>query len=94
MAFVKAKREKVYMKALLTGASGSGKSMSSLELAYGMYKKCGGPGIAYIGTEGDRDKLYAEQKSRHGDYTFDYEIGFLEIYYVKDGYDSKRYGRR
>ena len=86
MAFVKAKREKVYMKALLTGASGSGKSMSSLELAYGMYKKCGGPGIAYIGTEGDRDKLYAEQKSRHGDYTFDYEIDQLTDPFTTDKY--------
>lgn len=74
MAFVKAVREKVYMKALLTGASGSGKSQSALELATGLFRKAGGEGIAYIGTEGDRDKLYAQQKSKHGDYTFEYDL--------------------
>ena len=30
--------------------------------------------IAYIGTEGDRDKLYAQKKSKHGDYTFEYDL--------------------
>lgn len=74
MAIVKAKRIKVFLKALLTGASGSGKSQSALELATGIFKKCGGEGILYIGTEGDRDKLYAEQKSKHGGYTFEYDL--------------------
>ena len=73
MAFVKAVREKVYLKALLTGASGSGKSQSALELATGIANKCGS-GIAYIGTEGDRDKLYAQAKSKHGDYMFEYDL--------------------
>lgn len=73
MAFVKAVREKVYLKALLTGASGSGKSQSALELATGIASKCGS-GIAYIGTEGDRDKLYAQAKSKHGDYVFEYDL--------------------
>ena len=74
MAIVRAKRIKVDLKMLLTGASGSGKSQSALEIATGIYSKCGGEGILYIGTEGDRDKLYAEQKSKHGGYTFEYDL--------------------
>ena len=76
MAFVKAVREKVYAKVLLTGASGSGKSQSALELATGIARKCNSS-IAYIGTEGDRDKLYAGVKSKHGDYTFEYDLAQL-----------------
>lgn len=86
MAFVKAQRIKVYLKALLTGASGSGKSQSALELATGLFKKCGGTGIAYIGTEGDRDKLYAQQKSKHGGYTFEYDLLQLTEPYATDSY--------
>ncbi len=77
MAFVKAVREKVYLKALLTGPSGCGKSWSALELATGLSRKCDSD-IAYIGTEGDRDKLYAQKKSKHGDYTFEYDLLQLE----------------
>lgn len=73
MAFIKAVREKVYLKTLLTGPSGCGKSWSALELATGLSRKCGSD-IAYIGTEGDRDKLYAQKKSKHGDYTFEYDL--------------------
>lgn len=86
MAFVKAVREKVYMKTLLTGPSGAGKSQSALELATGIYKKCGGEGIAYIGTEGDRDKLYAGTKSKHGDYRFQYDLLQLEDPFTTDKY--------
>lgn len=85
MAFVKAVREKVYLKVLLTGASGSGKSQSALELATGIAKKCGSD-IAYIGTEGDRDKLYAQGKSKHGDYTFEYDLLQLSDPYTTDKY--------
>ena len=85
MAFVKAIREKVYLKVLLTGASGSGKSQSALELATGIAKKCGSD-IAYIGTEGDRDKLYAQGKSKHGDYTFEYDLLQLSDPYTTDKY--------
>ena len=60
MAFVKAKREQVWIKALLTGPSGSGKSYSALRLATGVAKKCGSD-IAYIGTEASRDKFYANE---------------------------------
>lgn len=86
MAFIKAKREKVYAKTLLTGASGAGKSQSALEMAIGMLKMCGGPGIAYIGTEGDRDKLYAQTKSKHGDYTFEYDLLQLTDPFTTDSY--------
>jgi len=85
MAFVKAVREKVYLKVLLTGASGSGKSQSALELATGISRKCGSD-IAYIGTEGDRDKLYAQCKSKHGDYVFEYDLLQLEDPYTTDKY--------
>ena len=86
MAFVKAVREKVKAKVLLSGPSGAGKSLSACELATGIYRKCGGPGIAYIGTEGDRDKLYAQTKSKHGDYTFEYDLLQLSDPFTTDKY--------
>lgn len=85
MAFVKAVREKVYLKVLLTGASGSGKSLSALELATGISRKTGSS-IAYIGTEGDRDKLYAQYKSKHGDYNFEYDLLQLTDPFTTDNY--------
>lgn len=84
--FIKAIRAKVFAKVLLTGASGSGKSQSALEFAMGMFKRCGGTGIAYIGTEGDRDKLYAQTGSKHGDYTFEYDLLQLEDPFTTDSY--------
>lgn len=86
MAFIRAKRNKVYSKTLLTGPSGSGKSMSAIELGTGLFRKCEGTGIAYIGTEGDRDKLYAEVKSRHGDYQMIYDLCQLEEPFNTDKY--------
>lgn len=65
MAFAKAEREKVWIKLLLEGASGSGKSYSALRVATGLAKKCDSR-IAYIGTEGSRDKYYANE--------FDYDL--------------------
>ena len=85
MAFVKAVREKVYVKVLLTGASGSGKSQSGLELCTGLARKTGS-GIAYIGTEGDRDRLYAQFKSKHGDYRLEYDLLQLEDPFTTDKY--------
>lgn len=89
MAFVRALRQQVWLKEILCGASGSGKSQSALEIATGMLsemKKEGnaGSGIAYIGTEGDRDKLYAQAKSKHGDYTFEYDLLQLTEPYTTD----------
>ena len=67
--FQKAKREQVWLKVLLSGVSGSGKSYSALKLATGIAKKCNSA-IAYIGTEGSRNKYYANE--------FDYDLLELE----------------
>lgn len=65
LSFQKAKREQVYVKVLLSGASGSGKSYSALKMATGLAKKCNSA-IAYIGTESSRNKYYANE--------FDYDL--------------------
>lgn len=68
-----AKREQIYVKALIGGPSGSGKSYSALRIATGIAKREGdGAKIGYIGTEGVRDKLYANE--------FDYDLISLEEY--------------
>lgn len=67
--FQKAKREQVWLKVLLSGASGCGKSYSALRLAKGIAEKCGSD-IAFIGTEGSRNKYYADE--------FDYDLLELE----------------
>ena len=77
MAFVKAKREKVWLKILLSGASGSGKSYSALILADAIAKQCGSR-VAYIGTEGSRDKYYSDE--------FDYDLNQIEDPYTTDKY--------
>lgn len=69
IGFQKAKREQVWLKVLLSGASGSGKSYSALKVATGIAKECGSS-IAYIGTEGSRNKYYADE--------FDYDLLELE----------------
>ena len=68
--FQKAKREQVWLKVLLSGASGCGKSYSALKMATGLVRKCGGAGIAFIGTEGSRNKYYADE--------FEYDLLELE----------------
>lgn len=73
MAFVKAVREQVNSKVIIVSPSGGGKTQSLLELATGLSRKTGSR-IAFIGTEGDRDKLYAGKKSPHGDYYYDYDL--------------------
>lgn len=77
MAFQKAKREQVWLKVLLSGASGSGKSYSALKIATGIAKKCNS-GIAYIGTEGSRDKYYSNE--------FDYDLLQLSDPFTTDKY--------
>ncbi len=86
MAFKKATRQKVHAKILLSGPSGAGKSQSACELATGILRGCGGSGIAYIGTEGDRDLLYAQMKSEHGDYSFEYDLCQLDDPFTTDKY--------
>lgn len=75
MQIRKASRSMTYAKILLTGPSGSGKSMGALRLAVGMANKMPDIGenskrVGYIGSEGDRDELYADQ--------YDYDIISLE----------------
>jgi hypothetical protein len=68
-----AKREQIFVKALIGGPSGSGKSYSALRVATGIAGREGeGTKIGYIGTEGMRDKLYANE--------FDYDLISLEEY--------------
>jgi hypothetical protein len=75
--FIKAKKEQVWLKVLLSGASGSGKSYSALRVAKGIADKCGSR-IAYIGTEGSRNKYYAS--------SFDYDLLELEDPFTIDKY--------
>ena len=77
MAFVKAVRQQVYLKAILTGSSGSGKSLGALILAQGFSNKNGGR-IAVIGTEGDRDLLYAGDSTDIVKNVYEYDLLQLE----------------
>ena len=67
--FVKAKREQVWIKAILVGPSGCGKSVGALRVATGLAKKCDSR-VAYIGTEGSRDLYYASN--------YDYDLLQIE----------------
>ena len=77
MGFQKAKREQIWLKVLLTSPSGGGKSYSALRLATGIAKKANSR-IAFIGTEGSRDKYYANE--------FDYDLLQLEEPYTDNSY--------
>ena len=77
MEFTKALMEQVWLKILLSGASGSGKSFSALRMATGIAKKCNSR-VAFIGTEGSRNKYYAS--------IFDYDLLELEDPFTIDKY--------
>lgn len=77
LSFVKAVREKVFIKALLSGASGSGKSVSALRMATGIANKCKGK-IAMIGTESSRDLYYSNE--------YDYDLLQLEDPFTPEKY--------
>ncbi len=79
MGFEKAKREQVWLKILLSSPSGGGKSYSALRIATGIAKKCDSK-IAYIGTEGSRDKYYANE--------FDYDLLQLESFSISEYMDA------
>ena len=73
LRLLKQKKEQICVKVLVSGPSGSGKSYSALRLATGIAGRVGeGTKIGYIGTEGMRDKLYANE--------FDYDLISLEEY--------------
>jgi len=71
MAFVKAKRAKVWVKVQFVGTSGSGKTTSALLVADGLAKKMGS-GIAFISTEKSRTMYNADK--------FDYDVEELTDY--------------
>lgn len=75
--FQKAKREKIWIKGLLGGASGSGKTYTGLRVATGIAKKAGGR-IAAIDTENGRIKYYANE--------FDFDDMQLEEPYTPEKY--------
>lgn len=77
MGFQKAKREKIWVKVLLSGASGSGKSYSALRLATGFASQCGGR-FAAIDTENGRIRYYADE--------FDFDDLQLEEPYTPEKY--------
>lgn len=55
----KAKRESVWIKMLLQGASNSGKTYSGLRVAQGILSKVGGEGVCMINAEASRGVYYA-----------------------------------
>lgn len=59
--FKKAVRENLWVKVLLSGPSGAGKTYSALRLATGMVAKTGGSGVAYVDTENRRASYYANE---------------------------------
>lgn len=77
LSFTKAVREKVFIKTLLSGASGSGKSVSALRMATGIARKCDGK-IAMIGTESSRDLYYSNE--------YDYDLLQLEDPFTPEKY--------
>lgn len=79
MGFVKAKKEKIWVKALLAGPSGSGKSYSALRVATGMARKCDSR-VAVIDTENGRIRYYANE--------FDFDDMQLDEPYSPEKYIS------
>lgn len=75
--FKKAVREQIWIKVLLGGASGSGKTFSALRLAKGIANKSGGK-IAAIDTENGRIRYYANE--------FDFDDLQLEVPYSPEKY--------
>lgn len=77
MAFQKAKREQLWLKILMAGSSGSGKSYSALRVAKGIAQKSGGK-VAAIDTENGRIRYYANE--------FDFDDLQLETPYTPEKY--------
>ena len=79
MGFQKAKREKIWLKILLAGSSGSGKTYSALRVASGLAKKLESR-IAAIDTENGRIRYYANE--------FDFDDMQLEMPYSPEKYNE------
>lgn len=82
-SFQKAKRENIWAKILQIAPSGGGKSFGSLRLATGLAKALSidtgnEERIGYIGTEGSRDKYYADE--------FDYDLLQLKAPFTPESY--------
>lgn len=75
--FQKAKREKLWLKVLMAGSSGSGKTYSALRIGTGIAKKSGGK-VAAIDTENGRIRYYANE--------FDFDDLQLEAPYTPEKY--------
>jgi|GEM_PF-1869669 len=75
--FKKASREKLWVKVLMAGSSGAGKSYTALRVAKGMAKKTGGK-VAAIDTENGRIRYYANE--------FDFDDMQLESPYSPEKY--------
>ena len=79
-----AKRENIWAKIALMGASGSGKTYSALRVATGMLEELKKRGlekngrIAFVNTEGARGRYYANE--------FDYDIADMEPPYNPEKY--------
>jgi primosomal protein N' len=83
--FKKAVREDIFVKVCAIAASGGGKSFSTLRMASGLAKALSEKSgqeerIAYIGTEGSRDKYYANE--------FDYDLLQLKNDYSPEKYSD------
>jgi len=83
MGFQKAVRENIWAKVLTIAPSGGGKSFGALRVAKGLTEALSkdtgnAERIAYIGTEGSRDKYYADE--------FDYDLMQLKAPFTPESY--------
>lgn len=82
--FRKAERKKAKLRLGIMGASGSGKTWSALEIAFGMASS---DKIFFIDTESGRGELYQGEKSKYDTGTiFDYNYCRLDAPYSPDRY--------
>jgi hypothetical protein len=77
MGFQQAKREKIWLKLLMAGSSGSGKTYSALRVGIGIAQKAGGK-LAAIDTENGRIRYYADE--------FNFDDQQLEAPYTPEKY--------
>lgn len=85
--FEKAKREKIWTKILLGGASGSGKTFSALRLATGLAKNMNGK-VCAMDTENGRIKYYAPKDENNIDTTKEFLFDVAEL---REPYEPEQY---